>query len=108
MHSGSMHTLREQIEFSLEYGFMAPFVLVALVPALSRVTRAPAFEGPKGVAVHTAYKATFLYLAHNVLRPRLKAWGEREQQARDALIARLGREPTVEEAMDDFGRRRRR
>ena len=106
-HIGVMHTLREQIEFALQYGVPAPFVLVALFPRLARVTRAPGYEGLKGVAVHTTYKASFHYGMHFVLKPRIGAWAEREQLARGALTERLGREPTVEEAMEDLQRRRR-
>jgi hypothetical protein len=101
-----MHTVREQLLFHLQYAAAPAFVLVALLPRAAHITRAPAFWGPKGVAAHTAYRAGWFYLQLYVWAPKMRDYGEREKLAREALIARLGREPDQEELMEDFGRRR--
>ena len=101
-----MHTAREQLLFHLQYGAVPAFVLVALFPRAAHITCAPGFWGPKGVAAHTAYRAGWCYLQRYVWAPKMRAYGEREKLAREALIARLGREPDHEEIIEDYGRRR--
>jgi hypothetical protein len=101
-----MHTVREQLLFHLQYAAAPAFVLVALLPRAAHITRAPAFWGPKGVAAHTAYRVGWFYLQRYVWAPKMRDYGEREKLAREALIARLGRQPDHEELMEDYGRRR--
>ena len=82
-----------------------PVVLVALHPRFARLTRAPAFWGPKAVAAHTLYRTATYYVMRYEVGTRVMAWAEREQLAREALRGRLGREPTADEIMADSQRR---
>lgn len=101
-----MPTAREQLRFHLQYEAAPAFVLVALFPRAAHLTRAPAFWSAKGVAAHTAYHAGWFYLQRYVWGPKVRAYGEREELAREALAARLGREPDEAELMEDHRRRR--
>jgi hypothetical protein len=82
------------------------FVVVALFPRAYRVFHPPLIRTPAGLALHLTYRVGFAYVTLRWLRPRMQAWSEREAAARAALVARLGREPTHEELVEDYGRRR--
>ena len=71
-------------------GWMAAynFAGVALFPRAVRVFYPPLFRTPAGFALHVTWRVTFAFA---------KRW----------LVARLGREPTGEELIEDHGRRRR-
>lgn len=75
-----MRTTREQLLFHLRYGAAPAFVIVALFPRAARITRAPAFWGPKAVAAHTAYRTAWFYLQQYVWFPRMRASAERARR----------------------------
>ena len=79
----------------------------SLFPRAVRVFYPPLFRTPAGLALHVTWRVTYAFVTFRWIRPHVIAYSEREARARDALVARLGREPTEEELIEDYGRRRR-
>lgn len=72
-----MCTLREQVEWHLEYMSAWALLAVALFPRLARLAYMPAYWGPKGVA---RYVVGFWAVAF-AARQWLKPWAEARQAA---------------------------
>jgi hypothetical protein len=83
------------------------FAGVALFPRAVRFFYPPLFRTPAGLALHVTWRVTYACASFRWIRPHVIAHLEREAHARDALVAHLGREPTEEELIEDYGRRRR-
>ena len=98
-----MRTLRQDLDRRLQ-SIWRPIATVALFPSLGRA--AYAYQPWRRVLRNVAFKTACLFAFSQWGAPRMRAAAERHKRDRAALMARLGREPTQDEAMEEHARLR--
>jgi hypothetical protein len=102
-HARYMRALRQDLDRRLQ-SIWWPIATVALFSSLGRAEYA--YQPWRRVLRNVAFKTAGLFAFGQWAAPRLRAAAERHKRDRSALIARLGREPTQEEAMEEHARLR--